>query len=61
MLLADDLLVLELEEFPFLLEIGNDLSETLLKKFDLRLEQLDLLIFLKLLLCVLFHSLPLRH
>ena len=59
MLLTDDLFVLELEEFPLFLEIGHDLTKTLLQELDLRLEHLDLLVLLELLLRVFFDSLTL--
>jgi hypothetical protein len=54
-LLPYDLLVLELEQLTFLLEVGNDLAQTLLKEVDLGLHKLDLLVLFKLLLCVLLH------
>ena len=59
MLLTDDLLVLELEKFPLFLEIGHNLTKALLQELDLRLEHLDLLVLLKLLLRVFFDGLAL--
>ena len=59
MLLANDLLILELEQLSLLLEICHDLAKTLLQQVNLGFQQLDLLIFFKLLLSVLFHGLSL--
>ena len=56
MLLTHDLLVLELEQLSLLLKVGDNLTETLLKQVNLRLEQLDLLGFFKLALSMLLHG-----
>ena len=56
MLLAHDLLVLELEQLSLFLKVGDNLTETLLKQVDLCLEQLDLLGFFKLALSMLLHG-----
>ena len=55
-LLTHDLLVLELEQLSFLLKVGDNLTQTLLKQVDLRFEQLDLLGFFKLALSMLLHG-----
>ena len=55
MLLTHDLLVLELEQLSLFLKVSDNLTETLLKQVDLRLEQLDLLGFFKLALSMLLH------
>ena len=55
MLLANDLLVLELEQLALFLEVGHNLAQALLEQVDLGLEQLDLLGFLKLTLGMLLH------
>ena len=60
MLLSNNLLILELEKLPLFFKIGYDLCETFLKQIDLGLEQLDLLVLLKLLLGMLFNGLTLR-
>lgn len=56
MLLTHDLLVLELEQLSLFLKVSDNLTETLLKQVDLRLEQLDLLGFFKLALSMLLHG-----
>ena len=56
MLLAHDLLVLELEQLSLFLKVGDNLTKTLFKQVDLRLEQLDLLGFFKLALSMLLHG-----
>ena len=55
MLLSNDLLILELEQLPFLLEVGNDLSQTFLEKFNLGFEQFNLFVLFKLFLGMLLH------
>ena len=55
MLLANDLLVLELEQLTLLLEVSDNLAQALLKQVDLRLEKLNLLSLFKLALGVLLH------
>ena len=57
MLLSDDLLVLKLQELSLLFKVSYDLCQTLLKKLDLRLKKLDLLVLLKLLLSMLLYGL----
>ena len=59
MLLTDDLFILELEQFPLLLEVSHNLSKTLLQQIDLRLKHLDLLVLLELLLRMFFSRLSL--
>lgn len=47
-LLFDDLLVLELEEFALSLEVSNDLCETLFEQVDLGFQHFDLLVLFEL-------------
>jgi hypothetical protein len=49
-LLLDDLLVLELDQFALLLEVTNDLVKAAFKQVDLRLQLLDFLVLAILLL-----------
>jgi len=56
-LLADNLLVLELKELTFLFKVSNDLAKTLLEKIDLSFEKLDFLILFKLPLSMFLHGL----
>lgn len=55
MLLANDLLILKLEQFSFFLEVSHNLSKTHLEQVDFGLHQLYFLVLLKLLLSVLLH------
>lgn len=47
-LLLDDLLILELEQFAFLFEVGDNLGERLFEQLDLGLEHLDFLLLFEL-------------
>ena len=55
LLLIHDLLVLELKQLALFLEVGDDLSQALFKEVNLGSQKLDLLVFLKLSLGMLFH------
>ena len=55
LLLVHDLLVLELKQLPLFLEVGDNLSKTFFKEVNLGPQKLNLLVFLKLALSMLFH------
>ena len=55
LLLVHDLLILELKQLTLFLEVGDDLSKTFFKEVNLGPQKLNLLVFLKLALGMLFH------
>ena len=54
-LLSNDLLILKLEKLALFFKISDNLAQRLLQQLNLRLQKLDLLVFLELFLCVLLH------